>query len=49
MDDGEPIEQAAAMIYYYTGNDPDLMNDAEFAKAYARIEFMMRKLGVKKQ
>lgn len=36
------------MIYFYTGNDPDLMNDAEFTKAYARVEFMMRRLGLKK-
>ncbi len=48
MDDGEDIEQAAAIIYYCTGNDPDLMNDAEFAKAYARVEFAMRRLGIKK-
>lgn len=48
MDDGESVEQAAAMIYFYTGNDPDTMSDAEFVKAYARVEFMMRKVGLKK-
>lgn len=49
MDDGDELEKVAAMIYFYTGNNPDLMNDADFAKAYGRVEYMMRITGLKKK
>jgi hypothetical protein len=38
----------AALIFYYTGIDADTLNDEQFAKACARIDYSLRKLGLMK-
>lgn len=44
IDECDYLTHISALIYYHTGQDPDEMDEEQFIKAAARIEYSMRKL-----